>query len=153
MHKQDDTELELAARLKSERKRVGMSAEGMADLGGVARATQFNYESGAAVPDVRYLLRLRPEGIDITYVLTGAREAAPTSLPEREQTLLTRYTSLPGSLKDVVDSVTLLAWLTFDSKRQHDYSEAISSPYSAQAAYAVHEPAPKPIHKRKPALR
>jgi transcriptional regulator with XRE-family HTH domain len=60
-----------SARLKEERKRIGMSQTEFATSAGVSRGAQVAYESGATYPDVAYLARIEQNGVDVGYVLSG----------------------------------------------------------------------------------
>lgn len=60
-------------RLKSERKRFGLSQDAFAEIGGVKLNAQGNYEAGRRIPKADYLARLDSAGIDVLYVLTGRR--------------------------------------------------------------------------------
>lgn len=50
-----------------------MSQTGFADLGGVQKRAQINYEKGERSPDAAYLSAVAGHGVDVTYVLTGIR--------------------------------------------------------------------------------
>jgi len=65
----------ISDRLKDERRRLKMSQEEMARVGGVARSAQGNYERGERCPDTNYLAALSYEGVDVAYVITGVRAA------------------------------------------------------------------------------
>jgi len=65
--------VDLGARLKSERQRIGSPVPDFAAICGVSRATQFNYESGGRPPDAEYLARAFDAGIDVQYVITGLK--------------------------------------------------------------------------------
>jgi len=80
------------ARLKAERKRLGLNQEKFAQLGGVTRDTQLNYESGARKPDSEYLQRISDAGIDVLFLFTGTPSTATLSDDEAE--LLNGYRSL-----------------------------------------------------------
>lgn len=60
-------------RLREERERLGFSQTDLAEVGGVTRKTQFNYESGERYPDAAYLGALASVGFDVLYVVTGHR--------------------------------------------------------------------------------
>jgi transcriptional regulator with XRE-family HTH domain len=63
--------LSIGARLKEERRRLGMSQADFAALGDAGRASQFNYESGERSPDASYLAAIAEAGADIGYIVTG----------------------------------------------------------------------------------
>jgi len=79
-------------RLKSERKRLGLSQEKFAALGGVTRDTQMNYENGSRKPDSAYLADLAGAGVDVLFLLTGNASDAP--LTKDESDLLAGFRSL-----------------------------------------------------------
>lgn len=60
-------------RLSGERKRLGLSQTEFAKLGGVKRLAQGRYESGERRPDADYLMKISAGGVDLLFVLTGAR--------------------------------------------------------------------------------
>jgi transcriptional regulator with XRE-family HTH domain len=59
------------ARIRSERRRLGMSQAEFAAEGGVSKTTQIAYESGAHIPDLSYLMGVSERGADATFILTG----------------------------------------------------------------------------------
>nr|WP_255698560.1 S24 family peptidase [Halomonas desiderata] len=66
----------IGERLKAERERLGLSQTALAQVGGVGKTTQINYEKGARSPDAAYLSALDGAGVDVQFVLTGRREGA-----------------------------------------------------------------------------
>lgn len=58
-------------RLRRERMRLGMEQYELAEIGGVGRMSQSNFESGKRQPRSLYLLRVALAGVDIRYVITG----------------------------------------------------------------------------------
>lgn len=69
------------ARLQEERERLALNQTDFAEIGGVKKRAQVNYESGERSPDADYLARLAGAGVDVLYVLTGRRD--PTMTGER----------------------------------------------------------------------
>lgn len=63
-------------RLKSERQRLGLSQEKLANIGGIRTNAQRNYELGVRSPRAHYLARIDAVGIDTLYVLTCRRSEA-----------------------------------------------------------------------------
>ncbi|ONN66722.1 transcriptional regulator [Herbaspirillum sp. VT-16-41] len=84
--------MEFNERLKLERKRLGLSQEKFAALGGVTRDTQMNYENGSRKPDSAYLTAMAVAGIDVLFLLTGESSNAP--LTKDESDLLEGFRSL-----------------------------------------------------------
>ncbi|MDN4591242.1 hypothetical protein DBA29_22425 [Xenophilus aerolatus] len=68
---------DFAARLREERKRLGLSQGELAAAGGVQLNAQSNYETGKRSPDAEYLEAIAMHGVDVAYVLTGHRMLMP----------------------------------------------------------------------------
>lgn len=84
--------MNISARLREERERLGLSQPSIAAIGGVQKRAQINYESGERVPDANYLSAIAAAGADIRYVLTGQRDGpAPVLLTREQQALLNSY--------------------------------------------------------------
>lgn len=75
--------VEFYNRLRQERKRLGLSQEKFATLGGVTRDTQMNYESGSRKPDSDYMIALAIVGVDVLYLLTGEYGLSTLSADEK----------------------------------------------------------------------
>lgn len=56
-----------------------MSQDAFADLAGVSKNSQFNYEAGVRQPDVAYLKTIQQMGVDIVYLFTGGRSFDPSA--------------------------------------------------------------------------
>lgn len=84
----------LGVRLKEERQRLGLSQRELAALGGVKRLSQGHYESGFRFPAADYLFRLSKVGIEVLYVLTGARANSATPAPGIDAEFLRRCMEL-----------------------------------------------------------
>ena len=79
-------------RLREERVRLGLTQPAIGELGGVTKKTQMLYEGGERAPDANYLSSLAAHGVDVRYVLTGAREYTPLPpLSADEQFMLQYY--------------------------------------------------------------
>jgi len=64
-----------------ERSRHGLSQTSLAEIGGVSRETQINYEKdGGSTPNCVYLTRVMAKGLDVMYILTGKRASTDWSL-------------------------------------------------------------------------
>lgn len=61
-------------RLKEERERIGLSQARFAELCGVGRTAQFNYERGERHPSSVYLDAAEKLGVDTLYVMTATRK-------------------------------------------------------------------------------
>ncbi|RRV07031.1 helix-turn-helix domain-containing protein [Pseudomonas sp. v388] len=87
---------QLGARLREERKKLGLTQHDFAALGGIASNAQAHYESGERQPKAGYLIGIAGGGVDILYVLLGKH--TPTlanSLDPDEADVLAHYRSLP----------------------------------------------------------
>lgn len=98
--------LDIGKRIAEERERLGMTRTEFADLAGVARKSQFNYESGERYPDAVYLQAIAAIGADVAYVVTGERDGPPP-LKAEERVLLDRYRASPPALRDAALRVLL----------------------------------------------
>ncbi|MEJ1410468.1 MAG: helix-turn-helix transcriptional regulator [Candidatus Sedimenticola sp. (ex Thyasira tokunagai)] len=70
-------------RIAQERKRLGLNQDDFADIGGVKRAAQVNYEGGRRAPDADYLIRIGEYGVDINFVLFGADNSSDLIVDEK----------------------------------------------------------------------
>lgn len=65
--------MNFGTRLTEERKRIGLNQKDFAEIGGVTKTSQVNYESGERSPNVDYLQAIASTGVDVQYILTGIR--------------------------------------------------------------------------------
>lgn len=87
-------------RLREERKRLGFNQTELAELAGVQKRAQVNYEAGERHPDAAYLMAVATAGADVLYILTGSREGpVPESLTEEERALLADYREASGPVR------------------------------------------------------
>lgn len=63
-------------RLRMERRRLGLTQEQFAVLGGASKTAQYMYEAGKNWPTCEYLEALRSNGVDVVFIATGARMAS-----------------------------------------------------------------------------
>lgn len=63
----------LGDRLRIEREALGLTQSQFAELGGVKKNAQINYEAGKRSPDLAYLAAVAEHGVDALYVVTGQR--------------------------------------------------------------------------------
>lgn len=79
----------------------------MARLGGVNRNTQGSYERGERSPDASYLSAVAAVGVDVLYVLTGARNiGSAEGLSTAETKVIENYRALPEDDKASVRRLT-----------------------------------------------
>lgn len=71
---------EFGKRLKSERLRLGLTQQEMANAGGVRRATQYLYERGERLPAVDYVIGVLATGANLQYLFTGYRAPSASDL-------------------------------------------------------------------------
>ncbi len=65
----------IGERLAEERKRLGYNQTDFAEIGGIKRASQVNYETNRRSPDSEYWEGIAKIGVDVQYILTGIRSA------------------------------------------------------------------------------
>ncbi|MBD9479056.1 helix-turn-helix transcriptional regulator [Pseudoxanthomonas sp. PXM02] len=70
--------MSFGSRLRQERGRLELTQQKFAELGGVKRVSQHLYEQDARVPDMNYLMRLKEGGVDVWFLINGARFVAGT---------------------------------------------------------------------------
>ncbi len=81
-------------RLKEERKRCRLTQLQLADLAGIGRLAQFQYESESRSPNTRYLNAIFSAGLDITYLLLGTRHSPSILTTQDVQDIETKVLSL-----------------------------------------------------------
>lgn len=67
--------MSIGSRLKEERGRLRLSQTALAEVAGVSKTTQVFYEADERVPDANYLSLVSKHGVDVSYIITGRREA------------------------------------------------------------------------------
>lgn len=65
--------IEIGARLKEERERLGMTQQDFAALGGASKRSQIEWEKGGQVPNAEFLAAIDGRGVDVLYIVTGRR--------------------------------------------------------------------------------
>lgn len=104
--------VDFAARLKATREAKSLNQKDFAELGGVGKTSQVQYEAGNSAPSIDYLYRLADHGVDIGYLLTGRRsgEAGRTlSVEHAERFLADAEVSLGAERKEEVNLAKLKA--------------------------------------------
>lgn len=76
----DELRTLLGERLRAERDRLGLNQSDFAALGGASKRSQIDWEKGVLVPNAEFLALVARHGVDVLFVLTGARSKAPESL-------------------------------------------------------------------------
>lgn len=71
--------MNLGARLKAERERLGLSQTEFAAVAGASKHAQINWEKGAAAPNAAALAAWAECGLDVLYVVIGERSKRQTS--------------------------------------------------------------------------
>ena len=87
----------IGARLKDERKRLGLKQEDFAVVAGVTRRPYAEWESGNTSPTAVQLAAMAAAGADVRYIVTGERDGTPPETltgDERELLALFRRASL-----------------------------------------------------------
>lgn len=59
-----------------ERRRLGLTQEKFAGLGGVSKTAQYMYEAGKNWPTCEYLEALRGNSVDVAFIATGSRASS-----------------------------------------------------------------------------
>lgn len=91
----------MGARLKEERKRLGLSQHELGALGGIEANAQGMYERGARFPNSTYLSSVAKAGVDILYVVTGVKKVrAADSISEMDTKVLHELDGLPEDVQD-----------------------------------------------------
>ena len=72
---------DFSERLRTERERLELSQQALAEKCGVTARSQRNYESGERNPDSAYLAAIAAAGADVLYILTGQRSGAAAAAP------------------------------------------------------------------------
>lgn len=80
----------IGKRLREERERFGLSQPAFAALAKTTKQTLFSWESEKTAPDGFQFAAFAAAGVDVLYVLTGARTPQVT-IPPDEQVLLDSY--------------------------------------------------------------
>ena len=91
------TRVEIGERLRAERQRVELTQGELAQVAGVSKTSQVNYEAGSRSPDAEYLSAIAGSGIDVLFVLTGSRGIEGASSDD--------FVVIPGLADSVVDGV------------------------------------------------
>ena len=89
---EDTLEYRIGKRIKAERQRLSLSQTEFAELGGLTKQAQVNYEAGRRMPDISYLLRIKEKTkIDLNFILTGKTGLEKSTLTDHEASLIDLY--------------------------------------------------------------
>lgn len=89
------TSNEFGSRLRKKREEMGLSQAAFAELMGVHRRSQINYETGKRQPTLEYLKALENAGVDLSQLM-GMGEAVQALRASAYFTLLSKITALLG---------------------------------------------------------
>jgi len=91
----------MGARLKEERKRLGLSQHELGAIGKIEANAQGMYERGARFPNATYLSSIANAGVDILYVVTGVKKVrAADSISDMQTKVLHELDGLPKGVQD-----------------------------------------------------
>jgi transcriptional regulator with XRE-family HTH domain len=80
--------IEMGARLREERERLGFNQTAFGEVAGVRKQAQLNYEKGERNPDAAYLAAIAAAGADVLYILTGQRMAGAVPALSRDEAIV-----------------------------------------------------------------
>lgn len=96
--------MKIYERLRSERKRLGLTQTAVAKVCGVSLHSISDYESGKSEPKLSVLESLTVLGVDVMYILTGNR-TLPAIMSVEEQKLVENYRAMDDSAKLNIQAV------------------------------------------------
>lgn len=102
---------DMGDRLKSERKRLGMSQTEMASIAGGSLRAQQTYEAGKRTPTAEYLAALVGAGVNVTFILTGKHETTNDAADGLEAALLCAFRAVGETAKAAIVHIAELAAL------------------------------------------
>jgi transcriptional regulator with XRE-family HTH domain len=90
----------MGQRLKTERKRLKLSQQELGMIGGVEANAQGLYERGKRFPNAAYLEAVSQAGVDVLFVVTGARKLIPSeAVSPGESKVLCELEGLPETVQ------------------------------------------------------
>lgn len=102
----EEIRLLLGARLREERERLGFSQSAFGALAGVSLRTEQDWERGVSAVKSDFLAVAAAHGVDVLYVLTGARsKPVESTLTAEESALLDNYKNATPAGKEAARSV------------------------------------------------
>lgn len=100
---------ELGKRLKEERERLGLTQGELAEACGVGKTAQYTYEKGTREPSFSYLEAAEKLGMDVGYVMSGARKDDDWVYARAYKRLLYSLEMFLGLDEDRLEKITMLA--------------------------------------------
>lgn len=106
----------IGERLREERDRLAINQTDFGVAAGVSRGTQKAYELESSAPDTRYLCALQGMGVDVHFVLTGAKsQVEASSISADEAEIVGWYRALSDSDRAAVRRLTSALAASSDS--------------------------------------
>lgn len=91
--------MDIGARLRAERERLGMTQEEFGGIGGVLKRALIRYEKGERMPDAAFLAAVAIQGVDVLYVLTGQRSGGAVGVSAGDRVLLDNFHAAPAQVQ------------------------------------------------------
>lgn len=108
--------ISIGERLREQRELMGKSQTEFASIAvaagvpGATRQSQAKYEKGLASASAAYMAALAAQGVDVLYILTGARNAAVAPrLSRRAAALVDNYEHTDEAGKKIIEGTATLA--------------------------------------------
>jgi transcriptional regulator with XRE-family HTH domain len=86
-------------RIREERERLGFSQPAFAALAEASKSSQASWEKETAYPNVKALAVWARVGVDVSYVVTGARSSSAATLASDEMELVRLFRAAPLAVK------------------------------------------------------
>lgn len=109
----------IGPRFKEERERIGLTQESLGVAVSAGRRTVVDWEKGVSSPTAVQLAVLAGLGVDILYVVTGARLGAPHRLTPEETALVDNFRHSPPEARKAIKTTSDLL-----AKRHHPDGDA-----------------------------
>lgn len=96
VHNMSSAENDFGSRLRKKREDMGLSQAAFAEMMGVHRRSQINYETGKRQPTLEYLKALENAGIDVTRLMGASSDSVQALRAAAYYYLLSQITVLLG---------------------------------------------------------
>lgn len=96
----------IGARLREERERLGLTQEAFGAAGNAGRRTLIDWEKGISSPTAVQLSALSAIGVDVLYVVTGARLTSVPGLTPEESALLDNFRHSPPAARQALKTTS-----------------------------------------------